>query len=566
MILKKCNFTIIFLLTCFLSIAQTKYGYNAPQKQVTCRNAAVVSAHPLASMAGLAMLKKGGNAFDAAIATQFALAVVYPNAGNLGGGGFMVAHLKNGKNIALDFRETAPSRASKDMYLDSAGNSIKGLTMEGRLASGIPGTVAGLFATLKYARLDLKTLIAPSILLAEKGFALTSAQADSLNATKEKFLRNNRHKTAFVKEGGWKAGDLLVQKDLAGTLKRIRDHGAKGFYEGITAKCIVEEMKQGKGIISLDDLANYKAKERSTLEFDYKGVHVVTMSLPSSGGILLQQMMKMIEKREIASLGFQTTAGIQLMVEAERRAFADRANFLGNPDFVKVPVRTLLSDAYLQQRMSDFIPGKAGNSDSTKAGIVHESEQTTHISIIDREGNAVAITTTLNDNFGCKTVVKGAGFILNNEMDDFSIKAGTPNMFGVTGNEANAIAPNKRMLSSMTPTLVLKNGVPCIVVGTKGGSTIPTSIFQSLVNILEFGLTPSDAVNKPKFHHQWLPDRIDVETNFPTQVMASLTEMGYKVKIRETIGRTELIQINNSPKRSITAVADSRGDDDAQGY
>ena len=526
----------------------------------------MVTAHPLASAAGIGMFKLGGNAFDAAIATQFALAVVYPNAGNLGGGGFMVAHLKNGKNISIDYRETAPAKSYRDMFLDSNKDPVPNLSLESHLASGVPGTVAGIFATLKYAKLGLRTLITPAIILAEKGFAITELQASELNELKNDFIKFNRRPVAFVKETEWKAGDILIQRELAATLKRIRDKGVEGFYEGPTAKYIVDEMKAGKGIISYADLKNYKPEVRAVLEFDYKEFHIIGMALPSSGGIIVEQLMKMIEHKNIAAMGFHSAAAMQLMVEAERRAYADRAAFLGDPGFVKNPVKTLLSDAYLQQRMLDFVPGKAGNSDSTKPGNTKESEQTTHFSIIDKDGNAVCVTTTLNDSYGNKNVVAGAGFILNNEMDDFSIKEGLPNMYGLTGNAANAVAPGKRMLSSMSPTIVLKNNQPFLVVGTPGGSTIPTSIFQTLVNILEFNMSPGDAINNSKFHHQWLPDIIQVEEGFPQNVLAELTAMGYKIAPRTSFGRIELIEVKQSAKREVIAVGDRRGDDDTEGY
>lgn len=575
---------VIALLAGTAASAQvTPFNYSI-QKNATGSNAAVVSAHTLASQAGLEILKQGGNAFDATIATQLALAVVYPGAGNLGGGGFMVAHTADGKNIALDYRETAPSKATRDMYLDKNGNPITSLSMEGHLASGVPGTVAGLFATMKYARLPFKMLIAPAIKLAEQGFVLTAWQAADFNGGREEFLKMNKNKIAFVKDQPWKEGDTLVQKELAGTLKRIRDLGAKGFYEGATAKMISDEMKKGNGIISLADLKNYKAKEREAMQFYYKQNLIVTMPLPSSGGIILEQLLKMIEKRDIASLPFQSAESVQLMTEAERRAFADRAEFLGDPDFVKVPVSTLISDEYLQKRMNDFVPGKAGSSTVTKYGNVHESEQTTHLSIVDELGNAVSVTTTLNDHFGNKTVISGAGFIMNNEMDDFSVKPGVPNMYGAVGNEKNAIAPGKRMLSSMTPTIVIQGNRPVIVVGTPGGTTIPTSVFQSLVNIIDYKMSPEDAVNKPKFHHQWLPDVVFVEKDFPADVRAKLEAMGYKITEKPSIGRVELIKIDvtepakvivekdkkivarTKDKIKITAVADKRGDDDARGY
>ena len=538
------------------------------QKKASCSKGAVVSAHPLASLVGVVILKKGGNAIDAAIATQLALAVVYPGAGNIGGGGFMVAHLKDGKNISLDYREKAPAKATRDMYLNEKGEPQLHLSQDGHLAAGVPGTVAGLFASMKYAKLPLATLIQPAIDLAQKGFAITASQAASFNNTKKEFVDLNTSAVAFVKETDWKAGDILIQNDLAKTLKRIRDNGQKGFYEGETARLIVAEMNKGKGIISLDDLKNYQAKERAVINFNYKGYQVITMPLPSSGGIILQQMMKMIEDKNIAAMQFQTAASVQLMTEAERRAFADRAEFLGDPDFVKVPVKTLVSAAYLKERMKDYIPGKAGNSKTTLAGNIKESEETTHLSVLDSYGNAVSVTTTLNGGYGSRTVVTGAGFLLNNEMDDFSVKPGVPNMYGALGNENNAIAPGKRMLSSMTPTIVLKNGSPYLVVGTPGGTTIPTSVFQTLVNVLEFNMSADDAVNKPKFHHQWLPDSVLVEKDFPEAVKKQLEEMGYHVNRRSAIGRTEVIQVKNpaAKPRKIIAVADKRGDDDARGW
>ena len=556
---------IVWLISCCLT-ATAQVSDPANNKKIVCRTGAVVSAHPLASEAGLRMLKIGGNAFDAAIATQLALAVVYPGAGNIGGGGFLLAHLKNGKNICLDYRERASAHAHRDMYLDSSGTPIPGLSQLGHLSCGVPGTVAGLFATLPYARLPFKTLIAPAIRLARDGFPVTAMQAFELNKAKGQFMRYNRKPVAFVKDSSWKAGDLLVQQELAATLQRIARHGAKEFYEGITAGLIVAEMKAANGIIDHKDLQQYSVAKRTVTGFNYKGYQVLSMPLPSSGGILLQQLMKMTATKDIAAMGFHTTASVQLMAEAERRAYADRAMFLGDADFVKVPVKTLTSDRYLQQRIAGYTPGKAGSSELTGAGDVKESEETTHISIVDKDGNAVAITTTLNDHFGSKTVVSGAGFLLNNEMDDFSIKEGYPNLYGVTGTAANAIAPNKRMLSSMTPTIVLKNKLPYIIVGSPGGATIPTTVFQTLLNLLDFKLSPEAAVNSPKFHHQWLPDRIDIEETFPSAVADSLTALGYLVKKRAPIGRTELIRITYHPVRQITAVADIRGDDAAAGY
>ena len=546
------------------NVGGNPYQYNT-QKTITCSNGAVVSAHALASLAGVSVLKKGGNAIDAAIATQLALAVVYPGAGNIGGGGFMVAKLQNGKNIALDYREKAPAAASRDMYLDAQGNPQMNLSQHGHLASGVPGTIAGLFASLKYAKLPFKTLVAPAIELAEKGFAVSESEASSLNEAKAEFTKYNTVQPAFIKEGLWKAGDTLIQTDLANTLKRVRDMGQKGFYEGETAKLIVAEMQRGKGLVTLEDLKNYQAKERVAMTFPYKGYTILTMPLPSSGGIIINQTLKMIEDKNIAKMGFHSVAAIHLMVEAERRAYADRAAFMGDGDFVKVPVKQLTSDAYIRQRISDFDPAKAGSSTTTKEGdIKHESEETTHLSIIDKDGNAVSITTTLNDHYGSKTIVGHAGFLLNDEMDDFSVKPGVPNMYGAVGAEANAIAPGKRMLSSMTPAIVLKNNKPFIVVGTPGGTTIPTSVYQTIVNMIDFNLSAAEAVYMPKFHHQWLPDEIYAEKEFPTAVIDSLKAMGYKVNVRGHIGRTEVIKV--LPNKKFEAVADNRGEDSAEGF
>ena len=539
------------------------YNYSA-NKKTESKNGAVVSAHPLASMVGLEILKKGGNAVDAAIATQLALAVVYPAAGNIGGGGFMVARLQDGKILTLDYREKAPGKATRDMFLTENGEPQTQKSQNGHLAAGVPGTVAGLFASHKYAKLPFARLIQPAIDLAQYGFAINASEARSLNALRDSFLKYNTVKPVFVKDGTWKAGDTLIQKDLANTLKRIRDLGQKGFYEGRTAELIVAEMKRGKGMISAADLKTYQAKWRTPTQFNYKGYTIVTMPLPSSGGVLLPQMMKMVEDQPLKQYGFLSSQSVQLMVEVERRAYADRAKYLGDADFYKVPVKILTSEAYAKERMKDYVPDKAGTSTAVQPGIISESEETTHLSVYDKNGNAVAVTTTLNGSYGSRTVVGGAGFLLNNEMDDFSIKPGVPNMYGAVGGEANAIAPNKRMLSSMTPTIVLKNNKPFLVVGTPGGTTITTSVFQTLIDVLEFEMSAEDAVNKPKFHHQWLPDEIFVEKDFPEQLMDQLKKMGYKITVRGQIGRTELIKIH--PDGKIEAIADKRGDDDARGF
>lgn len=549
--------------------AQIQQPYNyTNNKEVICNNGAVVSAHALASEAGLLMLKKGGNAVDAAISTQLALAVVYPGAGNIGGGGFMIAHLANGKNLALDFRETAPLAATRDMYLDDKGNPQLELSQNGRLSAGVPGSVAGMFTALQYAKLDMRTLIAPAIQLAKYGFTISEDQANSFNYMKSAFLKYNSQPVAFVKNKAWVAGDTLIQKELAGTLERIRDLGKDGFYKGITAGFIVKEMNIKNGIISLKDLDKYTVRTREIMKFDYQGHQILSMPLPSSGGIILQQLLGMVSGRGLDTMGFNSPAATQLMVEAERRAFADRAFYQGDPDFVKVPVNELVSTRYLNERMSDFVPGKAGSSDITKEGLVKESTETTHLSVIDKWGNAVSLTTTLNGGYGSKTVVAGAGFLLNNEMDDFSVKPGVPNMYGAVGNEKNAIAPGKRMLSSMTPTIVLKDGQPFMVVGTPGGTTIPTSLFQSIVNVINFKMEANAAVNYPKFHHQWLPDTVTLEDGFDKNTANTLKEYGYKLVRTGAIGRTEMITISTLPngKKVITAVADRRGDDAVAAY
>jgi gamma-glutamyltranspeptidase/glutathione hydrolase len=536
------------------------------QKKTIAINGAVVSAHPLASKCGLSILQTGGNAVDAAIATQLALAVVYPQAGNLGGGGFMVARLSDGKEIAVDYREMAPAKAHRDMYIDSSGTPRTDLSQDGHLASGIPGTVAGLFASAQYGKLSFDKLVQPAIDLAEKGFAIGAREARSLNALQSELKTFNTVMPVFVKDAPWKEGDTLIQKDLANTLKRIRDKGAAGFYEGETARLIVEEMNRGGGIITYDDLKNYKAKLRGPLTFEYKGYKVIGMPMPSSGGLLVHQMMKMIEKKDISSMGFQSPAAVHLMTEVERRAYADRSEFMGDADFYRVPVKHLTDNTYLETRMKDYEERKASVSTMIKAGQVptHESEETTHLSVVDKDGNAVAVTTTLNNSYGSRTVVAGAGFFLNDEMDDFSIKPGVPNMYGAIGGEANAIMPGKRMLSSMTPTIVLKDNKPFLVIGTPGGTTIPTSVFQTLVNIIDFGMSTEDAVYKPKFHHQWLPDTLEVEKMFPQNIRDSLRSMGYVIHERAAIGRTEVIRI--LPDGKLEAVADIRGDDDAEGF
>lgn len=532
-------------------------------KEVKVKNkGVVVSAHPLASEAGAKILKQGGNAFDAVIATQLALAVVYPQAGNIGGGGFLVGTTSDGKNIALDYRETAPSKASFDMYWDKKGNANTDLSQNGRLAVGVPGSVSGMFETTKYARLPFSILIEPAIDLAEKGFAITEQEAGLLNAHKNDFLKHNKNKIAFVKDNLWKAGDLLLQPELAETLKRIQKVGEKEFYEGKTAELIVGEMKLGNGIIQRKDLKNYKTKERKALVFNYKDHQVVSMPMPSSGGTLLAQMLKMVSYEDLSKYQMNSEEAVQIMVEAERRAYADRAEYMGDPDFIEDKTQMLISNDYLKSRWKSFDKNTATPSKDVGKIInpnQKESTETTHISILDKFGNAVSVTTTLNGLYGSKTVVSGAGFFLNNEMDDFSVKPGVPNMYGAVGGEANKIQPGKRMLSSMTPTVVLKDGKVKMVVGTPGGTTIPTSVFQAIVDVIDFKQNANFSVNAPKFHHQWLPEVVKVENNFPETTIKALEKKNYKFEKIKQIGRTEAILVDEN--QNIHAVADGRGDD-----
>ena len=573
--MKSTIFTLLLFCICSSVIGQYENAIVGPTKAVnpyqysvvksgTFNRASVSSAHPLASMVGAEIMKQGGNAFDATIATQFVLAVVYPGAGNIGGGGFTLARKKDGTLIGIEYREAAPAKAGRDMYLDAAGNAQDALSQNGHLASGVPGTVAGIFATYAHAKLPFSMLIQPAIDLARYGFVITEKEASSLNGTKKDFIQYSTRPSAFVKETKWKVGDTLIQVALANTLARIQKEGAKGFYEGETAALIVEEMKRGGGIISLEDLKQYKAKSRTPIVFNYRGYDVISFAPPSSGGILIGQMLKMIEPFNVQKMGFQTPTSVQLMIEAERRAYADRAAHIGDPDFYKVPQKTLLSSAYIKNRMLDYKPGVAGSSEQIGAGVAPTSEETTHFSVIDPEGNMVAVTTTLNGGYGNRTVVGDAGFILNNEMDDFSAKPGSPNMYGAIGGEANSIAPYKRMLSSMTPTLLTKNKKPFLTIGTPGGTTIPTSVFQAIVNLVDFNMSLEDAINSPKFHHQWLPDEVSIEKTFNQNTKTELEKMGYRVKSRGSIGRTEGILIGPTGKR--ITVADKRGDDAVAGF
>ena len=563
------KFFNIFISFLFLLNSCSDSDNKAIKRGLIAEKAMVVSAHPIASSIGIQVLKDGGNAVDASVAVGFALAVCYPSAGNLGGGGFMVLRFRDGKTNSLDFREKAPENAHRDMYLDSLGEAISEKSIATRQAAGVPGSVAGLIvAHQKYGKLNLKRLIQPAIDLAQNGFQITENQANNYNRLREIFLKRNPTPPAFVKQNGeWKKDDTLKQQELAETLTLIRDYGAAGFYEGKTAKKIVAEMLRGNGIITLNDLKNYKAKWRKTVQASYKGHRIISMGTPSSGGIVLLQILKMIEAYPIEKWTSNKLKITHLITEAERRAFADRATHLGDADFYDVPQNGLLDSLYLANRMQNFEPTRASLSAEIAAGTppLHESEQTTHYSIIDRWGNAAAVTTTINRSYGSRIVVAGAGFLLNNEMDDFSIKSGVPNSYGLVGGKANAIEANKRMLSSMTPTIVEKNGKLLMVIGTPGGSTIITSVLQGIVNVIDRGMGMQEAVTAGRFHHQWLPDLLYYEKGrFANDVLESLKSKGHQLKERQSIGRLDAILV--LPSGELEAGADPRGDDNAIGF
>lgn len=538
-------------------------------KGITSSEDMVVTACPFATKVGSQILAKGGNAIDAAIAVQFALAVTYPQAGNIGGGGFAVVRMHDGESRTLDFREKASRHATRDMYLDKDKNVISDLSLKGHLASGVPGSVHGMYELHQWkGQLSWQEVLQPAIDLAENGFEVSERQASIFNRFSEVFLEVNHHDIPFIREGGWTPGDIMHLPDLAETLKRISLEGPKGFYTGKTAQLITQEMESGGGLIDYEDLVKYQSKWRLPLKGTFKNYDIITMGPPSSGGVALIQMLKALEKFPLNRYKHNSAPYTHYLVEVEKRAYADRATYMGDPDFVPVPVDRLISEAYLRDRMGNIEKHKATPSSVIKEGTVEivESVETTHFSIVDKYGNAVAITTTINSNFGSKVWVDGAGFFLNNEMDDFSVKPGVPNQFGLVGNEINSIEPEKRMLSSMTPTILERDGKLYMILGSPGGSTIITTVLQTILNATVFKMSMQEAVDAKRFHHQWMPDIILHETDaFSPEVMEQLKKMNYKFQDRGQIGSCDAIMIYKD--NLIEGAPDSsRGDNTAIGH
>lgn len=559
-----------FFLILYFLLVGTNISYSNP---VYAENGLVVSASELASKVGVDIMKKGGNAIDAAVATGFALAVTHPQAGNLGGGGFLVARLENGETFTLDFREVAPKSAHRDMYLDEQNNVIRGMSLYSHQAAGVPGTVDGLikvFNDYGSGNISLRQVLAPAILLARGGFLISHNFANRLNMYKNFFAYNQSAGNIFIKKDSvlWKNNDRLFQRDLAKTLTRIAQKGRDDFYSGKTADLIIKEMERGNGLITKEDLSDYHSVYRAPVIGKFRDVDIISMGPPSSGGLLLVHMLNMLETFPLDSIGWHSSDYIHLLTEVERRAYADRAEHLGDPDYWQNPNHMFLSDEYALLRTSTISKVTATPSADISVGDTapYESRETTHYSVADKFGNCVSVTVTLNTGFGCGVVVEGSGFFLNNEMDDFSSKSGSANIFGLIGNEANSIQPGKRPLSSMTPTIVLKDGNPLIIIGSPGGSTIITTVMQVILNTVVYGMNIEEAVSAPRIHSQWLPDVITAEPfSISKDVQTALENKGHKLKPYRwgKIGHANGIQVIEG---GFYGGADPRGDNSAAGF